>query len=167
MSGDEEKDLEEVFQDYVDAFENTEERPLSVVLPESGVSLPQPDEMDDAQLNAKLWEVINALAVHGAFLYHTDHLSDRELYTELWTEILPEPTVLMPADLSFALHIDMVGSGSEEHTNLYMKYYASEEERRSWLEDWPNDRLPEPEDPPYDRDRFLPQREFRTEGPAM
>jgi hypothetical protein len=167
MSADEEKDLEEVFQDYVDAFESVEARPLSVVLPEYGVSLPPPDGMDDSQLGDKLGEVISALAVHGTFLHNTNHLSDRELYTELWAEILPEPTVLMPENLAFAQHIDMVGSGSEEHRNLYMKYYADEEERRKWLEDWPNDRLPEPEDPPYDRDRFLPQREFREEGPVM
>jgi hypothetical protein len=117
MSADEEKDLEEVFQDCVDAYENTEARPLSDVLPESGVRLPRPEELDDAQLKDKLWELINALALHGTFLHCTDHLSDRELYTELWTEILPEPTVLMPGNLSYGYHIDMVGSGSEEHTN--------------------------------------------------
>lgn len=167
MSADEEKDVEEVFQDYVDAYESVEARPLSDVLPESGVRLPRPEELDDAQLKEKLWELINALAVHGTFLHNTNHLSDRELYIELWTEILPEPTVLMPGNLSYGYHIDMIGSGSEEHTHLHMKYYASEKERREWLEEWPNDRLPEPEVPPYDRDRFLPQREFRTEGTAM
>jgi len=166
-SADEEKDLEEMFQDYVDAYESAEERPLSAVLPEAGVSLPAPGELDDAQLKDKLWEVINTLAVHGVFLHNTDHLSDRELYTELWTEILPEPAVLMPGDLSFGYHIDMVGSGSEEHTNLHMKYYASEKERRDWLKEWPNDPMPDPEDPPYDRDRFLPKREFKTGEPAM
>jgi hypothetical protein len=167
MSADEEKDLEEVFQDYIDVYESAEARPLSDVLPESGVRLPRPEELDDAQLKDKLWVLINSLAVHGTFLHNTDHLSDRELYTELWREILPEPAVLMPERLDYGYHIDMVGSGSEEHINLYMKYYASEEDRRRWLEEWPNDRLPEPEKPPYDRDRFLPQREFRTEGPAM
>ncbi|HKI02461.1 MAG TPA: hypothetical protein VKK31_10805 [Thermoanaerobaculia bacterium] len=167
MSADEEKDLENQFQDYIDAFESAEARPLSFVLPQAGVALPSPDELDDSQLSDKLWEVINALALHGAFLHNTNHLSDRELYTELWTEILPEPTVLMPENLAFGHHIDMVGSGSEDDTNLYMKYYADEEWRRKWLEEWPDDRLPEPEDPPYDRDRFLPQREFREEGPVM
>src|SRR5215210_3074015 len=100
MSADEEKDLKEVFQDYIDAFESAEERPLSAVLPEAGVSLPSPDELDDVQLKDKLWEVINTLALLGAFLHNTDHLSDRELYTELWSEILPEPTVLMPENLA-------------------------------------------------------------------
>ena len=103
----------------------------------------------------------------GAFLENTDHLSDRELYTELWKEILPEPTVLMPENPAYAQHIDMVGSGSEEHTHLYMKYYADERARRSWLKDYPDDQLPDPEKPPYDRDRFLPQREFRGEEPVM
>jgi hypothetical protein len=167
MSADEEKDVKEVFQDYIDAFESAEERPLTAVLLESGVSLPSPDELDVVQIKDKLWEIINTLALNGAFLHNTNHLSDRELYTKLWSELLPEPTVLMPENLAFGHHIDMIGSGSEEHKNLYMKYYADEEERRKWLEEWPDDRLPEPEDPPYDRDRLLPQREFREEGSVM
>jgi hypothetical protein len=167
MSTDEPGDLKEQFRDYVAAFEQEELKPLSAVLPEVGVSLPSPEELDDAQLSSKLWEVVHMLALLGTFLHNTNHLSDRQLYTELWGEILPEPTVLMPDNPAFSSHIDMVGSGSEEHTLLYMKYYASEEDRRSWLEDWPEDILEEHEDPPYDRDRFLPQAEFRTDEPAM
>jgi hypothetical protein len=94
-------------------------------------------------------------------------LSDRQLYTELWGEILREPMVLMPDEASFACHIDMIGSGSEEDMLLYMKYYADERERRSWLEEWPDDRLPEHEDPPYDRDRTLPRAESRRDSPVM
>ena len=103
----------------------------------------------------------------GTFLHNTNHLSDRELYTELWQEELREPTVLMPENAAFAWHIDMIGSGSEEHLALYMKYYADEEERRNWLKEWPKDVLPEREDPPYDRDRLLPRAEARTAGPVM
>ena len=44
-----------------------------------GIALPAPEELTDAQLSAKLWEVIEALAFLGAYLEHTDHLSDREL----------------------------------------------------------------------------------------
>lgn len=167
MSTDESDDLEKEFLDRVAAYDREVPRPLSEVLPEAGVALPSPDELDDSQLSGKLREVVNALALLGSFLSNTNHLSDRELYTELWSEILPEPTVLMPDEPSFTSHIDMVGSGSEEHTRLYMKYYASEEERRDWLERWPEDRLPEHEDPPYDRDRFLPQAEAMRDLPTM
>lgn len=167
MSTDDRDEVEDEFWDHVAAFESTEPRALSVVLAEAGVALPPPEELDDPQLSDKLWEVIHMLALLGTFLHNTDHLSDRELYTVLWGELLREPMVLMPDNAAFACHIDMVGSGSEEHTHLYMKYYAREEDRRSWLKDWPDDVLPEHEDPPYDRDRRLPQAESRVDGPVM
>lgn len=99
--------------------------------------------------------------------HHTDHLSDRQLYEELWGEILREPTVLMPDNPDFACHIDMTGSGSEEHILLYLKYYADERARRIWKEDWPEDPVPEHEEPPYDRDRHLPQAELRRDTSVM
>ncbi len=167
MSTDDPKDLKEAFLDYVAAYESREPRPLLDVLAESGVVLPPPEELDDAQINAKLWEMIHALALVGAFLHNTDHLSDRELYTELWNEELREPTVLMPEDAAFACHVDMVGSGSPEHIHLYLKHYAEERERRSWRKQWPDDEIPDHEDPPYDRDRRLPRREDRHDGPLM
>lgn len=167
MSKDDPEDFEEEFADYIAAFEQQEPRPLTEVLPEAGVTLPPPDELDDAQVSAKLWEVINMLALMGTFLHSTNHLSDRQLYAELWGDVLAEPTVLMPDNVAYACHIDMVGSGSEEHTLLYMRYYASEQERRSWLKEWPGDVLPDHEDPPYDRDRLLPQAESRKDGPIM
>jgi hypothetical protein len=39
---------------------------------------------------------------------------------------------------------------------LKRKHYADEEFRRSCLADWPDDDVPAHEDPPHDRDRFLP-----------
>ena len=167
MSMDDPKDLEDEFLDNVAAYEQQEPQPLSDALTASGVSLPHPDELDDAQIKTKLWELINTLALLGTFLHNTNHLSDRELYAELWREELREPAVLMPEKAAYSYHIDMIGSGSEEHLNLYMKYYADEKERRSWLKEWPNDQLPAREDPPYDRDRLLPRSEDRKDGPVM
>ncbi|HEX4964045.1 MAG TPA: hypothetical protein VF173_24680 [Thermoanaerobaculia bacterium] len=164
---DDSDDLEKQFLDYVAAYEGAEPKALSDVLPESGVALPPPEDLSDSELSSKLWEVINMLSLLGTFLHNTDHLSDRELYTELWGDILREPMVLMPDNAAYACHIDIVGSGSEEHTHLYMKYYADEESRQHWLKEWPDDVLPEPEDPPYDRDRLLPQAESRKDGPVM
>ena len=167
MPEDDPDDLHATFLKYVAAYEETEPRSLIEVLSEAGVALPPPDELDDSQVRATLWDVINALALLGAFLQQTDHLSDRELYAELWSDVLRESTVLMPDNPAFAYHIDMVGSGSEEHMFLYLKYYADERARRSWLEDWPEDPLPEPEKPPYDRDRLLPRAESRRNTPMM
>lgn len=47
------------------------------------------------------------------------------------------------------------------------KYYADEVERHRWLEEWPEDPLPEPEKPLYDRDRRLPHSEMRDGDEVM
>jgi len=151
------------------AFDEQEEN-LFDDLTEAGVSLPPPDGLDDSQLTAKLWEVIEALALRSTFLLNTDHLSDRELYAELWDDLLREPFVptSVPENVGQGFwFLDLVGSGSEEHIFLHLKHYADEEQRRIWLEDWPDDPMPDHEDPPYDRDRLLPQPEARKIGPAM
>ncbi len=41
-----------------------------------------------------------------------------------------------------------------------LKYYDDEEERVRWRESFPDDPIPEHEDPPYDRDRHLPKRDY-------
>ena len=126
-------------------------------LVDAGVKLPAPESMDDLQLVAKLSEVVDGLARMKVFLSQTDHLSDRELYTLLWKDTLREPVKDMPRDESSAWHIDLLSSGGEEDTRLYMKYYADEATRRGWLADFPNDEMPPHEEPPYDRDRQLPR----------
>jgi hypothetical protein len=149
-------DVTEKFLEYVLAFEDREQRPLFDALIESGVGLPAPDQIGDAQLSSKLWEVIHAMSLFGHYLYNTNHLSDRELYERLWTDTLPEPTTLIPENPNFACHIDLVGTGSMNDVQLYLKYYADEEERQRWATDWPDDTIPPHENPPYDRDRHLP-----------
>lgn len=167
---DEDDPILEEFHKHVAEYESREAGSLFDLLPKSGVSLPAPDEMEEAQLFAKLWDVIHALAVYRVFLHNTDHLSDRELYTYLWEDQLREPMVLLPENSSYSCHIDVIGSGSEEHTNLWLKYYADKVERQRWLEEWPEwpqDPLPEPEKPLYDRDRRLPRSEVRDGDEIM
>lgn len=118
--------------------------------------MPAPKTMDDEILTGKLWEVIEALARMRVFVERTNHLSDRELYALLWSDELREEIPLMPFDKYSAWHIDLIGSGSDEHIDLWMKYYADEKTRRQWMKDWPDYEMPEHEDPPYDRDRRLP-----------
>jgi hypothetical protein len=45
-----------------------------------------------------------------------------------------------------------------------MKYYADEQWRRRWQEDFPDFTMPDHEDPPYDRDRLLPQPDYGPRG---
>jgi len=111
-------------------------------------------------LTVALSEAIRGMAALGMYLYSTDHLSDRELYARLWNDVLREPTPLLPYDDNGEWHVDLVSSGSEEDTQLYLKYYADEEDRRRWAEDWPDDPLPDPAPLPFDRDRHLPRPDF-------
>jgi hypothetical protein len=125
-------------------------------LTEAGLELPDPDAMQDGELTSKLWELIDALAAKRVFLGQTNHLSDRELYTLLWRDVLREENPVLPDYPGSASHVDLLGGGSETDTYLYLKYYAEEDFRQKWLADFPDDKMPAHENPPYDRDRHLP-----------
>lgn len=153
-------EMEEDFWKYVVDYEEAPWTTHFQQLESAGVSLPAPDSLNDEELTAKLWEIIQKLALLRVFISQTDHLSDRELYTHLWTESLREETKAMPMDASSAWHIEMLGSWSEEDTQLYLKYYADEEWRRQWHKDWPKYPIPEHEDLAYDRDRLLPKADY-------
>jgi hypothetical protein len=122
-----------------------------------GVALPEPSELSDDVLPAKLWEIIESLARRNTFLSNTDHLSDRQLYEHLWSETLHEAGPDLPPGSGWVSHIDILGSGSEEDILLHLKYYADDEDRAFWAKEWPDMAIPAHEDPPYDRDSRLPQ----------
>lgn len=150
-------DMEEEFLRHVLEYEKAE--PISVLrlLENSGLEVPSPDRLDDEALAIKLQEIIARMASLGAYLMHTDHLSDRGLYEYLYLDGLREEAVLFPENPSYAYMIDLTGSGSEADNQVHLKYYADEQYRRQWASDWPDDSMPDHEDPPFDRDRFLPQ----------
>lgn len=79
--------------------------------------MPAPAMMDDEKLTAKLWEVIEALARMRAFLNSTNHLSDRELYTELSSEVLREETKAMVLDEYSAWRIDLRSGAAAKRTS--------------------------------------------------
>jgi hypothetical protein len=129
-------------------------------LENAGVSLPPPDSLKDEELTSKLWELIQKLALLHVFIEQTDHLSDRELYAHLWANSLREETKALPLAANSAYHIQLLGSGSDEDNLFYLKYYADDDFRRHWHEDFPSDPIPRHEDPPYDRDRLLPKPDY-------
>jgi hypothetical protein len=133
-------DMEEEFLRHVLEYETAEPISLMHLLENSGLEIPTPDTLDNDALTSKLKEIIDRMASLGAYLLH-----------------LREEAVLFPENPSYAYMIDLTGSGSDEDNLTYLKYYADEEHRLQWAQDWPDDPMPEHEDTPFDRDRFLPQ----------
>jgi hypothetical protein len=149
-------ELEEIFLDRVCEFEKAELDTNFNRLVQHGIEMVPPDELDDAGLHAKLREVLSALAAIRCFLHDTDHLSDRELYTWLWSDGLREETPDL-SRLCGAWHTSPIGSCTDEDIAIFLKYYASEKERRRWKTEYPNDLLPPHSRLPFDRDPTLPR----------
>jgi len=150
-------DMEEEFLRHVLEYETAEPISLFQLIENSGLQIPAPDDLGPEALTTKLSEIIARMASLGAYLLHTNHLSDRALYEYLYHDGLREEAVLFPENPSYAYMIDLTGSGSHEDNQVFLKYYADEKYRQQWATDWPDDPMPEREVPPFDRDRFLPQ----------
>lgn len=149
------------YLDALDAFLEGEDegaRPIDI-LERRGVRVRRATAVDDASLHDELWKVIRALAGVGLFLESTDHLSDRELYVHIEKEVLPRPTLLLPDDMSYACHHDIIGSFGPEELEIYYTFYADDEDRaRHERELGP---VAAKKARPYDRDRHLPKAQER------
>jgi len=150
-------DMEEEFLRHVLEYETAEPISLFRMLENAGLELPSPESLTEVDVTTKLTETIERMASLGAYLLHTNHLSDLALYEYLYNDGLREEAVLFPENPGYAYMIDLTGSGSEEDNHVYLKYYADEKQRQQWALDWPDDTMSEHEDPPFDRDRHLPQ----------
>lgn len=150
-------EVREQFWEHVVAWEEAPWTTDFRRLQEAGIALPAPETLNDDQVSMKLWEIIDQLARLRVFLNRTDHLSDRELYALLWSDLLHEDNKDVPMDEYSACHIDLLSGGSEEDNQLYLKHYADDKERAQWHQDYPEDSMADHADPPYDRDQYLPQ----------
>ena len=150
-------EVAEQFWSNVRDFESADSTCNFKQLEERGIALPAPNTLDDAALTKKLWEVIHELARMSVYLSNTDHWTDRELYEHMWHDTLREVTMDLPPNAGWVNHLDFLSSGSEEDTQMYMKYYADDEYRASWMRDFPDYVMPPHVDPPYDRDSKLPK----------
>jgi hypothetical protein len=154
--GDNKHDEQDRFKEYLEALEgNRPQTTLFAVLKDAGIDLPNPDDIPEHEMHDTLWRVIHALWDHGVILYCTDHLSDRELYTLLWTELLLEDHPVVPDGFPVTTHLDVLGGWSEDDIEVFLRYYADEDDRKTWREEF-GKTLPEHVDPPHERDRFLP-----------
>ena len=112
------------------------------------LTLPPVTELDDFDLHLKLHEVIAQLREKNIVLQFTDHHSDRDLYRLIARDILPsrEKRVALPGNRLIWRCID-----ESDDPEVWLRYYASEEEREMWAEYNPGAELPTALDPPYPR----------------
>lgn len=136
---------ENSFLESMLAWERAPALPISCwSLPE--LALPRPSTLDDDVLRTLLYDAIDRLYSVRVVLEMTDHLSDRELFTLIYRDILPacEKKVDLPGNYLCWRCLD------ESDVDTWLIYYASENERQQWLENnW--GKLPDPEVLPYSR----------------
>jgi hypothetical protein len=133
------------------------------VLRKRGVEIVEPRTLDDDALHSRLWELLEAMAGIGIFVWGTDHLSDRELYERIVSEVLTTEIFLEPDDPYAGETFDMIGNGTDESERVYLTYYADDEDRAQWLSDFGKP-LPPRQPKPYDRDRLMPSLEGRADA---
>jgi hypothetical protein len=134
--------------------------PPAQELAKESVSLLPPAEITEETLAPILWELLHNLALRGFYVLHTDHLSDSELYNGLWQHGLREPAHLPGRSPRGGWFHDFLGSWGEDDTRLWLRYYASDEERAKHAAEWPKDALPPKEKLPFNRDWRLPKGPF-------
>lgn len=112
------------------------------------LQLPHPDMLDEDQLHQALWNTIYKLFEKRIVLDFTDHLSDRQLYCLIVRDILPSPEKKIDSPHNY-LHWDCSDACGDP--DLWLRYYASDEDRENWAADLPG-LLPPRELPPFPRD---------------
>jgi hypothetical protein len=114
---------------------------------EPELRLPPPDALDDEQLHEHLWDVVQRLYDKRIVLDFTDHLNDRQLYCLIYRDILPSPEKKVDLPTSY-LHWDC--SDASGDPDVWLRYYASPDERAAWSEE-NDDPLPPSEPVPFPR----------------
>lgn len=140
---------ENSFLESMLAWERAPALPISCwSLPE--LVLPRPSSLDDDVLDALLADAIDRLFSVRVTLEMTDHLSNRELYTLIYRDILPacEKKVDLPGNFLCWRCVD------ESDQETWLTYYATESERLGWLE---SNQGPLPDGRPVPYPRKLPR----------
>src|SRR5207244_7092755 len=109
--------------------------------------LPHPDRLSESQLRKLLGETIERLYSQRIMLDFTDHLTDRQLYCLIMRDILPSPEKKLDLPRNY-LHWHFLDD--EAQPEVWLMYYASDEEREAWASETCQT-LPPRRTPPYPR----------------
>jgi hypothetical protein len=154
-SSNEVSDIELSFLRRVIAWEKGSMSTHGEWLARHGWMFPAPENREGAELKRELWRLIEALAMARVFLSHTNHLSDGELYSKLFHEVLPARAPDFARTTADACHWDFAEAGGSDDP-LWLTYYASEEDRQDWKTAVPAVILPPRQVAPHPRDHQLP-----------
>lgn len=114
---------------------------------EPELKLPAPETLDDETLRTHLAHAIHQLYEKRIVLEFTEHLSDRQLYCLIVRDILPSPEKKIEQPKNF-LHWHCLDEGADPE--LWLRYYASDQERAEWLAE-NGQALPPQQSPPHVR----------------
>lgn len=112
---------------------------------EPEMRLPRPEVLGDEDLSKILADVIQKLFEKRIVLDFTGHLSDRQLYTLIFRDILPAREKKIDGIANY-LHWDCTVADPD----IWLTYYASQQERDDWADAY-RQPLPECQRPPYPR----------------
>jgi len=115
---------------------------------EPELKLPRPETLGEHELQRVLWETIDRLFEQRVVLDFTDHLSDYELFCLIYRDILPSQEKKIDRGQNY-LHWDCAGTRGDPEP--WLRYYATDEERSSWADEF-DEPLPPHESPPFHRD---------------
>jgi len=149
-----------VIEAQLRAMEPENWTPPAQQLAEQNIPLLPPAEITDETLTPILWELLHNLALRGFYLLHTDHLNDLELYAALWERGLRDPAHLPGRNPRGGWFHDFLGSWGEEDMQLWLRYYASDQDRAKHAKEWPKATIPPKEQPCSNRDWRLPKGPF-------
>jgi len=148
------------FQAQLEAMEPENWVPPARTLAEERIPLLPPAEITDETLTPILWELLHNLELRGFYVLHSDHLSDRELYAELWERGLRDPAHLPGRSLRGGWFHDFLCSWGDDDMQKWLRYYATDEERAKHAKEYPKDNIPPREKPCSNRDWRMPKGPF-------
>lgn len=160
MSGDSPFDPPPSDESEVDGLHPENCTPPAQQLAAKNIPLLPPAEITDETLTPILWELLHNLSLQGFYVLHTDHLTDCELYAELWERGLRDPAHLPGRNPRGGWYHDFLGSWGEDDMQLWLRYYATDEERAKRAQAYPEDVIPPKEKPVSNRDWRLPKGPF-------
>lgn len=138
---------------------------LNDLLRQEGLHVLPCQKVDSFQLRGRLWELIYALAGKLVYIGFSDHLTDRDLYRQLTTLVLPLPASLLAEKPGASLSLRMYEADLAQATQIWLRYYADSLTRERWAYEFPHYPMPPDEKPPHNRDDELPWPDCRYSAP--